>query len=79
MSRGIEVTEHLMPGEADDIPPAPMAFRSWVEKAVREREQRAYGAGYEAAREEQGVLGVALVSASIGFVLGAGVALAALV
>lgn len=75
MARGIEVQEHLMPGEADDIPPAPLKFRPWVEKTVREREARAYANGYEDGRDEQGAMGAALVSACIGFMLGAACAL----
>lgn len=77
--KGIEVVEHLMPGEADDIPPAPLKFRPWVEKTVREREQRAYERGHEDGRAEQGLLGAMLVSACIGFLLGAAVTVWAII
>lgn len=69
-ARGIEVTEHLMPGEADDIPPPPLAFRPWVEKTVREREARAYSDGYEDARLEHGVWVSAILGGLVGFLLG---------
>lgn len=49
---GIRVTEHLMPGEADDIPPEPLRFRPWIEQEVKAREARAYARGVEHGREE---------------------------
>jgi len=67
---GIDVQEHLMPGEADDIPPPPMTLRQWTEKQVRAREDRAYARAYEDARADTGGLLVPVVWFVCGALLG---------
>lgn len=71
-SRGIEVAEHLLPGEADDIPPPPLNFRPWIEQAVRKREAAAFARGVEQGREESPAFSCLIFGILAGALSGAG-------
>jgi hypothetical protein len=61
-ARGIHVTEHALPGELDDVPPAAIKYQQFVHSEMSRRTRAAYERGLREGRAERegGMLVLAL-------------------